>query len=172
MDTLREALDFISDFVPLSSINYPLLKVGLERENIEQQVSVLPFKLSEEVYELYQWSNGAFLGNLPYPKKSNWSIHYQPIFNILSLERAIEIARSWGNGSFPLTEEESAYICFTVGNREQQRTAPIFCSDESCDRHNQTPCFESLTSMMIQLVEAVNYQTNLLKNRTVYSDDP
>lgn len=53
MNTLREALDFISDFVPLSSINYPLLKVGLERENIEQQVSVLPFKLSEEVlYDL------------------------------------------------------------------------------------------------------------------------
>ena len=156
MDTLREALDFISGFVPLPSasgqISYPLLKAGLEREDIERQVSVLPFKLAEEVYELYQWSNGAFLSNLPYPKKSNWSIPYQPIFYILSLERAIEIAQGWGNGLFPLTEEESAYVCFTVGDREQQRTAPIFCSDESCNMHNQTPCFASLTSMMIRLV--------------------
>lgn len=170
MNTLREALDFISDFVPLPSasgqMSYPLLNAGLEWEDIEQQVSVLPFKLAEEVYNLYQWSNGAFLGSLPYPQKSDWSTHYQPIFNILPLERAIAIAQDWGNGSFPLTEEESAYVCFTVGTSEQQRTAPIFCSGESCDTRNQIPCFESLTSMMIHLVEAVNYQSNLLRENT------
>lgn len=170
MNTLREALDFISNFVPSPSasgqMSYPLLNTGLEREDIERQVSVLPFKLAEEVYELYQWSNGAFLGSLPYPKKSDLGTHYQPIFNVLSLERSIAIAQDWGNGSFPLTEEESAYVCFTVGTSEQQRTAPIFCSDESCDTRNQTPYFESLTSMMIRLVEAVNHQSNLLRENT------
>lgn len=167
MDTLREALNFFSNFIPQPStsgqIIYPLLNPGLEYEEIEQQVSVLPFKLAEEVYELYQWSNGAFLGNLPYPEKNDSGKDYERIHTILSLEQAIDIALSWGNASFPLFAEESEYLCFTVGAQEQQRTAPIFCSDESF--HPQTARFESLTCMMIYLVEAVNYQSNLLKER-------
>jgi hypothetical protein len=36
---------------------------GLTRQQIDEIVKVLPFKLSEEVYELYQWRNGFDFNN-------------------------------------------------------------------------------------------------------------
>lgn len=53
------------------------LQPGLSREQIEAQVQVLPFRLPEEVYQLYQWRNGSSSGNAP--------VDLMPQYRILSL---------------------------------------------------------------------------------------
>jgi hypothetical protein len=161
MQTLTDALDFISNFVPKPSVDggllYPSLNEGLTHEEIYQKTRALNYELPEEVYEIYQWSNGAKLKNLPYPEITNvYHDNHEPIDMFLSLENAIDIAKDWGNGSFPLFMEESAYLCFTIGSMQQQKIAPIFCSDESPEPEH--PRFESLTKMMIKLVEALSQE--------------
>ena len=59
MSKLLEELAYIFEWmeytVPDLSEHY---NPGLTREQIDKMVKDLPFKLSEEVYELYQWRNG------------------------------------------------------------------------------------------------------------------
>lgn len=40
------------------------MQPGLSRDEIEDLVKDLPFKIPSEVYELYQWRNGARDGDL------------------------------------------------------------------------------------------------------------
>lgn len=158
MFTLSEALEFISSWVPPKSPNgqvlYPILDDGLSYEEIQQQVKDLPFELPSEVYELYQWSNGGFLGNLPYPNLDSYKGDYEKIHDFIPLEKAVTIAKDWGNNSFPLFAKDK-YMCFTVGAKKQQKTAPIFCNDSQTP---DKPRFDSLTTMMIKLVEAMKYE--------------
>jgi hypothetical protein len=159
MKTLSEALNFISDFVPQPSENgellYPILDVGLEREEIYQKTRILPYELPEEVYEMYQWSNGAKLKNLPCPERNSIHADFQPIDIFLSLDAAIQIAIDWNNEYFPLFIEESECIGLTIGNQQQQKTAPVFYND-GFPESQQEPNFPSLTAMMIRLVEVIS----------------
>ncbi|OKH53780.1 hypothetical protein NIES2101_10030 [Calothrix sp. HK-06] len=64
MSDLTEALDRILKWIikhKSSYINY--LQPGLSRNEIENLVKDLPFKIPSEVYELYQWRNGVTEGD-------------------------------------------------------------------------------------------------------------
>ncbi|BCL34130.1 SMI1/KNR4 family protein [Nostoc sp. MS1] len=66
-----------------------LLKPGLKFEEIQSKIRNLPFRLPEEVYELYQWRNG-----IEYTNISRINLHldisFIPHFDFIPLEQAIE----------------------------------------------------------------------------------
>lgn len=66
-----------------------LLKPGLKFEEIQSKIRNLPFRLPEEVYELYQWRNGIDSTNI-----SRINLHldssFIPHFDFIPLEQAIE----------------------------------------------------------------------------------
>jgi hypothetical protein len=51
--------------------------------------------------------------------------------------------------------EESECIGLTIGNKQQQKTAPVFYKN-GFSESEQEPNFPSLTAMMIRLVEVVS----------------
>ena len=59
-----------------------VLQPGLSYEEIDRRVADLPFKLPEEVYQLYQWKNGTCDGEEDFSKFFNG-------YTFLSLEAAI-----------------------------------------------------------------------------------
>ncbi|NJR66480.1 MAG: SMI1/KNR4 family protein [Leptolyngbyaceae cyanobacterium CRU_2_3] len=58
----------------------PSLQPGLTREQIETQLQVLPFRLPEEVYQLYQWRNGSLCEN---------QVELLPQYRMMPLQEAI-----------------------------------------------------------------------------------
>ncbi|MGB3653290.1 MAG: SMI1/KNR4 family protein, partial [Rivularia sp. (in: cyanobacteria)] len=65
MSNLTEALQRISVWMEKYQTEkdgkkIPFLAPGLTFEEIENKLKNLPFKLSEELYELYQWHNGGY----------------------------------------------------------------------------------------------------------------
>ena len=64
MSELTEALKRISIWIEKHKFEedgkiVPILAPGLTREQIDFKVKDMPFHLSEEIYQLYQWANGA-----------------------------------------------------------------------------------------------------------------
>ncbi|MDY6900698.1 MAG: hypothetical protein SWZ49_21860 [Cyanobacteriota bacterium] len=64
MCQLTEALKRISIWIEKHQLEedgktVPILAPGLTREEIDFKVKDMPFVLSEELYQLYQWANGA-----------------------------------------------------------------------------------------------------------------
>jgi hypothetical protein len=149
MTDLRAALDLISDYLE-QEIAYQSLNPGLDFEDIERAVSILPFELPMEVYQLYMWRNGGSLESLPYPSFEDCEEGYERIHGFLPLNEAVEVARSWNKGWFPLFDTDGS-IFWIVGCDEQEATAPIFIND--VDKLPDEPSFESLTHMMNKLIE-------------------
>ena len=149
MTNLRAALDLISDYLE-QEITYQSLNPGLSFKDIERAVSILPFELPMEVYQLYMWRNGGSLESLPYPDLQNCEEGYEHIHGFLSLKEAVETAISWNKGWFPLFNTDGN-IFWIVGCGEREATASIFIND--IDTLPDEPSFESLTHMMNKLIE-------------------
>jgi hypothetical protein len=108
---------------------------GLSHEEIEQKAQVLPFLLSEEVYELYQWRNGNPSGNLLIPGKLAGCLSY--FWFMLSLESAISTYSSlrkrssdrlgWNPHWFPIFQSlhEGLFHIIEIG----KQTSRIFLFD-------------------------------------------
>jgi cell wall assembly regulator SMI1 len=146
MSKLLEELAYIFEWleysVPELADRY---NPGLSREQIDQIVKNLPFKLSEEVYELYQWRNGEansiyhngdttadFLfpdhhipGNLSLPF---WSLQ-QAVANYQDLWKMEESFRQnnssedfpndfklWDRKWFPIASMENKSMLITIGD--------------------------------------------------------
>lgn len=107
MIDLREALNLISDYLE-QEIAYQVLNPGLSFEDIEREVSILPFSLPTEIYELYMWRNGGLLEELPYPSFDDCKEGYERIHRFLPLKEAVEVARSWNKGWFPLFDTDGS----------------------------------------------------------------
>jgi hypothetical protein len=149
MTDLRETLDLISDYLE-QKVAYQILNPGLSFEDIEREVSILPFNLPMEVYQLYLWRNGGSLASLPYRSFESCEEGYEQIHRFLSLSEAVETARSWNKGWFPLFDTDGS-IFWIVGCRGREATAPIFIND--VDELPEEPSFQSLTHMMNKLIE-------------------
>jgi hypothetical protein len=128
------------------------LNPGLSFEDIERKVSILPFALPMEVYQLYMWRNGGSLESLPYPSFENYEEGYEQIHRFLPLNEAVEVARSWNKGWFPLFDTDGN-IFWVIGCSGREATAPIFIND--VDELPEEPSFQSLTQMMNKLIEAM-----------------
>ncbi len=152
MSALTEALEFIFNWMMRNMPNHPaVMKKGLSRDAIEAKVRELPFYLSEEIYELYEWRNGGINPFIPHPDA--WDLA-----TFFSLEEAISQSKEW-KGSFDLfplfSVEDGGY--FIVGTKYKCEIAPIYCNDipEDVVKHKQ-PLYPSLTIMMQELAEELD----------------
>ena len=72
MSELIDALDRIVNWLEKHPsekyASVDVLQPGLHYEEIDRRVADLPFKLPEEVYEIYQWRNGTCDGEEDFSK--------------------------------------------------------------------------------------------------------
>lgn len=179
MSKLLEELAYIFEWleysVPELSDRY---NGGLSREQIDEIVKVLPFKLSEEVYELYQWRNGEansvyhngdtiadFLfpdhhlpGNLSLPF---WSLqtavaNYQDLWKMEESERENNSRENfpadfklWDRNWFPIASMENKTILIAIGDIDP---SPIY-QIEFGFANTPLRTYKSLTSMISTISE-------------------
>ena len=98
-----------------------LLQPGLALEQIQEQVGELPFRLPQEVYELYQWRNGVKIEGYDSIPESMYFI--PPHFWFLSLEDAISACKEIEGFRQEYTQQEEA-------DNSHRPWFPIFGSDD------------------------------------------
>ncbi len=121
------------------------LQPGLTIKEIEDKVKDLPFRLTQEVYELYQWRNGTI-------DDGNDFFSY---YRFLPLKEASEVSKnvseSWGLslpfGWFPLFEYEGEVFA-VVGAEENTENSIVLKTYEGIDIAHR-----SLTNMMCCIAE-------------------
>ena len=130
-----------------ASVN--VLQPGLSYEEIERRVVDLPFKLPEEVYELYQWRNGTCEGEEDFSK-------FFSGYAFLSLESAIDEYEklNWKLHWFPIFYLDSRDYLILLCNSEN--VAPI-SSIYLGGGEDEEVFFSSLTNMMLTIAEC--YET-------------
>jgi cell wall assembly regulator SMI1 len=175
MSKLIEELTYIFEWleysVPDSSDRY---NPGLSREQIDRIVKDLPFKLSEEVYELYQWRNGEansvyhngdtiadFLfpdhhipGNLsiPFWSLQNAVSNYHDLWKMeesMQQNKPYEDCKLWDCKWFPIASMENKSMLIAIGDIDP---SPIYQIEFV---YSDTPLrvYKSLTSMMSTIAE-------------------
>ncbi|MEH1894979.1 MAG: HEAT repeat domain-containing protein [Nostoc sp.] len=161
MSDIKNALNRIHDWFQK---NYPAkiasLASGLSPLEIDTLLSRLSFKVSKEVSEIYQWSNGYPIDEYA----DDWIFDYMFLLNV---ESAVKEARTWGE-----EHEEIARMYKYAG----QPVLPVFMSDieflavvATDDKQTTSPVvhiseiveislrYTNLTAMMLTLAES--YET-------------
>ncbi|MBE9032861.1 hypothetical protein IQ266_24295 [filamentous cyanobacterium LEGE 11480] len=147
MSELTEALNSIEHWIAQHIPDHPaVMHPGLSRSEIELAVGHLPFKLSEEIYELYQWRNGGINPFIPHPDA--WDLARFPALK----ETLANVDPDYP--LFPLFNLEYG-LYFVIGSEAACAALPIYCSDapEECLEGEQAPQYESLTAMMQALAQ-------------------
>lgn len=150
MSELTNALNIILNwFENNKPSTIEFLQPGLTIEEIESKVKDLPFRLTQEVIELYQWRNGMI-------DDGSWFFRY---YRFLPLEETLEQSNlceeAWGLslpfGWFPLFEFEGEFFA-VVGAEENTENSLILHTYEGIDIIHR-----SLTSMISCIAEC--YET-------------
>lgn len=162
MSALKETLDRIHYWF---QENHPTrivsLTSGLSSSEINAVLSTLPFQVSKEVRELYEWSNG-------YPNDYPLDTWIFDRMSLLNLDSAVQQAQTWaeesceeaairymGKSLFPIFEAETDNLAIVATNN-QQETSPIIRISQDGGMFLQ-PTYTSLTNMMLTLAES--YET-------------
>lgn len=160
MSALTDALNRIMEWLQQNSPTCASgFLPGLSPEEIEQKLGELPFCVSCEVYELYQWRNGA-----------NKGCGVFVYHHLLDLETALRDSQGindsfWletreGNGDpkylFLIFDFNGEYFA-VPGNDRLNDTAPIF--HVGCDDGSLSFAFTNLTNMMLAIAEC--YETGV-----------
>jgi hypothetical protein len=152
MSDLTHALDRIISWL---EVNYPVaasgFQTGLSAEDIQEKLDQLPFKVSQEVYELYQWRNG--------------DASYSSVFGylwMLSLEQACEFSEFVNDPDMlEIREDEEPKYALPLfdfdGEYFAVRGSEVLV-DEATVFHvgsegGLTPVFINLTGMMMAIAE-------------------
>ncbi|OCQ91191.1 hypothetical protein BCD64_24570 [Nostoc sp. MBR 210] len=143
----QNAPSYIEGFLP-----------GLSYEEIEEKVSNLPFKLSEEVYNLYHWRNGTNSQAMIFVYHYFW--HLDMVLEISSdcvndpLSQEFRQQAGEPLYLFPIFEYEGEYFA-VAGQTTLVETAPVYHID--ADAGEVRLAFNSLTAMMQTIAET--YET-------------
>ncbi|MHC5818107.1 MAG: HEAT repeat domain-containing protein [Nostoc sp.] len=161
MSDIKEALDRINYWF---KENHPAkiasLASGISPLEIDNVLSTLSFKVSQEVREIYEWSNG-------YPKydcADDWIFSYM---FLLSLESAVKEAQTWveeheeialmykyaGKPVFPICMSDIEFLAVAATD-DEQTTSPVIHISEIAEISLQ---YTNLTAMMLTLAES--YET-------------
>ncbi|MBW4606075.1 MAG: hypothetical protein KME22_02355 [Hassallia sp. WJT32-NPBG1] len=147
----------------------PLLAPGLTHEEIESKVKDLPFRLSVELYELYQWHNGGYTCFLTAEDQkivNNFSEEIKAFspretVHFFSLEQALSYAVSreskGGKYIFPIFAWENGSECALL-DLEQREISPIVDNSTPSEKFMSFP---SITNMML-------YYTRLLESKYLW----
>ena len=143
MSELTNALDRILNwFQQNKSSIIESLQPGLSIEEIEEKVKDLPFRLTQEVYELYQWRNGMI---------DDGSCFFSG-YRFLPLEEGLEYSKNVGEyidsllpfGWLPLFEFNGGYFA-------------IICSEEQTDKSLVLDTFEDIDIIQSNLTNMILY---------------
>lgn len=159
MSALTEALNRILHWLQQYSPNaISGFAPGLPLVEIETKLSQLPFRVSQEVYELYQWRNGN-------PYDGVFVYH-----RLLGLDSALEYAAAINESYwrevreqdgdpqylFPVLDFDGEYFAVPGGDASSPH-APVF--HIGCDDGSLSFAFTSLTNMMLAIAEC--YETGI-----------
>lgn len=172
-DALDRILSWLEEHEDLDFARFESLQPGLTYEEIEEKVAdLLPFRLPKEVYELYQWGNGAWYD------EEYWARFFHNR-TFLSLESALDMyfdltepdedadkwkfpfmwSDSWNTRWFPIFQEQDnrGFYVVVIGE-EQKETTPIL--DIFLEDFDDEPfiIFPTVTKMM--LAEAELYESS------------
>jgi cell wall assembly regulator SMI1 len=149
-------------------------KPGLTRQKIDTIVKDLPFKLSEEVYELYQWRNGeADLGynngdciadflfpdhhlhgslSIPFSALQDSCSNYQNLWHLEQesmLDKPHDDFKLWDKMWFPLASMENKTMLCVIGNLDP---SPVY-QIELAGFKTPLRIYKNLTSMLSVIAE-------------------
>ncbi|MEH2210963.1 SMI1/KNR4 family protein [Nostoc sp.] len=176
MSEIKDALDRIHYWFQK---NYPAkiasLASGLSPLKIDNLLSTLSFKVSNEVKEIYQWSNGYS----KYGCADDWIFYYMFLLN---LESAVKEAQIWleeheeislmykyaGKPVLPVCISDMEFLA-VVATDDEQTTSPVIHISEIAEISLQ---YTNLTAMMLTLAES--YETGGLfigRNGYIEKDD-
>ena len=170
-DALNQIVSWLEKHPSEKYASADVLQPGLSYEEIDRRVADLPFKLPEEVYELYQWRNGTCDGEEERAQFFNG-------LTFLSLEAALdkydellsgydddeEVEDYWNEMWFPLFSRFVDYHCFYLvkGDIEGNIYPAILCSDEY---DYPSKSFNSLTEMMLLIANSYESKDDLQINK-------
>lgn len=120
MSQLSEAFDRIATLYPEA------IKPGISFEQIEEYLKDFPLKLPEELYELYQLSDG-----LDHSNPATLIFGFGELFSLsqaMKLYNNLQEHPDYYSGWFPITDVED-WIYVIRGDLEQCETAPIIRFD-------------------------------------------
>lgn len=150
MSVLTEALEQLTAWI---NQHHPKLakslRPGLTTEEIDNQSQTLPFQLSQEIRELYQWSNGCKIFRTPY--------YLDEMLNFVPLQKAIQYTQPSEAGhisdklkipGFFMFSEFERWVHFAVcdGNN----TSPVLVVTDDPDTRL---AYTSITSMVLLTLE-------------------
>jgi SMI1 / KNR4 family (SUKH-1) len=135
MSELAEALESIrSWFEQNQPYEFSRLRAGLSRDEIDNLVKDLPFKVPEEVYEIYQWHDGLadrfICGQYDFMSLGEAiSTYYEGVDENLyysreethSFEQSIPVFKLWSQGNV---------VCTVIASGENQRKVMLY--DTEC----------------------------------------
>lgn len=164
MSLFAESLERILSWLIKNNPELALsLQPGLTREEIEEKVRNLPFRLPEEVYQLYQWRDGD--GQWDYGKS-----RLLPGYSFIPLEAALEeyVAINqyredllqdhqeevWQKPWFPILMFDPKEYLFIPGEVEKIKTAPVF---QLFLESGESLKYATVTSMLLTIAEC--YET-------------
>lgn len=156
MSALTDALNRIMEWLQQNS---PICASGLSPEEVEEKLGELPFCVSREVHELYQWRNGANneCGVFVYHYLLNidTALQYSQGFND---SYWLEVRQRDGNPLylFLIFDFDGEYFAVT-GSSSSNDAAPVF--HIGCDDGSVSFAFTNLTNMMLALAEC--YETGV-----------
>ncbi|MBV6621910.1 MAG: SMI1/KNR4 family protein [Rivularia sp. (in: Bacteria)] len=148
-DALNRIVNWLKNHTSEKYASVDVWQPGLSYEEIDRRVADLPFKLPEEIYELYQWRNGTYEGEEDFSRffsgyaflslesaikeyeELNWKLHWFPIFYLDSRDYFIISCQS---------EDLALILRIYLGGGEGEQVL-----------------FSSLTNMMLTIAEC--YET-------------
>ena len=165
MSELTDELQYILNW--LKSTNHDFFDCynpGLTRQQIDEITKDLPFRLSKEVYELYQWRNGfAFDYNLPleaflFPEQlcSDVPLPFCSLQDSVYIYKTIREATSdeyWNQKWFPIAEYESKKMLYVVGDLDP---SPVYLWDVGC-LEDSVRIYKNLISMISVIAECCEF---------------
>lgn len=174
MSELTNELEYIFDWLKSTNLEFvDCYNPGLTRQKINEIVRDLPFQLSEEVYELYQWRNGiADLGfNNNYPpveflfteqlRSSSpipfWTLqdsvsNYHDLWQIaqsMMMNKPYDDYKGWDRQWFPIASFENKRMLYVIGDIEP---SPVYLIDYIF-LHEPLRVYKNITSMVSVIAE-------------------
>ncbi|MBF0353400.1 MAG: hypothetical protein HQM11_20405 [SAR324 cluster bacterium] len=172
MSLLHQYLDEIVDY--LSQYGYFLrdwLQPGIHPKQVLSQLNILPFKVSQEIIQIYSWRNGTRID--PFG-----NIELFPMFIFSSLEHVIHhlmedqvieiIFNSYDFYFFPIFGDSFGDSFGIKGNHERTHASPIIKIDD--DGYGPNVLFGSLTQMMETLVSCYREGAFFVKDGSLSAD--
>lgn len=166
MPELTNELKYIWSWLESTNLEFiDCYNPGLTQQQIDGIVKDLPFRLNEEVYELYKWRNGrAALGFnnyyspvdflFPEQLRSDVNCPFCSLQDSVCIYNTLREATNfddeyWNQNWFPIASFENKRMLYVIGDLE---TSPVCLWDVDC-LHNPVRTYKNLTTLLSVIAE-------------------